>query len=372
MANLTVGIVGLPNVGKSTLFNALLKKQVALAANYPFATIEPNIGVIEVPDDRLQKLTEVVQKSENLKALPPLVPAAVEFYDIAGLVRGASEGEGLGNQFLSHIRETALIAHVVRIFEDKDIIRISETVNPLQDVETIETELILADLALLQKQKQPRGNATKEELHTWAVIQKLIEMMNAGTSARKAGLNEEEIEALKQFSLLSMKPVLYVFNVSESQLESSNETQKKITELLNGIHESEHSSIIVCAKLESDIVALEQADQKEYLEQYGLHDTGLNRLIKAAYENLGLISFLTAGEKEARAWTIEKGTKAPQAAGVIHTDFEKHFIKADVVTFEAFVENGGWAKAREAGKVILAGKEYIMQDGDVVEFKVGV
>lgn len=362
---LSVGIVGLPNVGKSTLFNALLKKQVALAANYPFATIEPNVGVIEVPDERLARLAEVVHTNT-------LVPAAIEFYDIAGLVKGASEGEGLGNQFLSHIRETALIAHVVRIFDDANVIHVDDKHDPIQDIQTIDTELILSDLNILTKQKEPRGSATKEEKLSWETGQLLIEKMNQGLPARKAELNEDQIESIRQFNLLTMKPVLYICNVSENQLMDMEDTKKRVTDVLVKIGETSAAYIIICAKLESDVIELDSAEQKEYLQQYGLEDTGLNRLIKTAYEHLGLISFLTAGEKEARAWTITKGTKAPQAAGVIHTDFEKHFIKADIVPYQDFVDFGGWTKAREAGKVTLAGKDYEMKDGDVVEFKVGV
>lgn len=362
---LKVGIVGLPNVGKSTLFNALLKKQVADAANYPFCTIEPNVGVIEVPDERLARLAEVVHTNK-------IIPAAIEFYDIAGLVKGASEGEGLGNQFLSHIRETALIAHVVRIFEDKNIVHVDDEHNPVQDIQTIETELILSDLNVLSKQKEPKGKALKEDVFTWETVQMLQKKMNEGVPARKVALTDEQIEALRQFNLLTLKPVLYVFNASEDELINMADVEKKALTVLEQIGEPGAAHIIVCAKLESDVIELEAQEQKEYLQQYGLQDTGLNRLIKTAYDHLGLLSFLTAGEKEARAWTITKGSKAPQAAGVIHTDFEKHFIKADIVQCEAFIEYGGWAKAREAGKVTLAGKEYVMQDGDVVEFKVGV
>src|SRR3990167_8987621 len=287
--NLSIGIVGMPNVGKSTLFNALLKKTVAYAANYPFATIEPNVGVVEVPDARLPVLAKIVNTQK-------IVPAAVEFYDIAGLVKGASEGEGLGNKFLSHIREVAAIAHVVRLFEDPDIIHVSNKVDPISDIQTVETELILSDMATLSKQHEPKGKASKEDIFLYEVVQ----------------------------------------------------------------------------KLENDVLTLSPEDQKEYLEGYGLKDTGLNNLIQKAYSTLGLISFLTGGEKEVRAWTITKGTLAPQAAGTIHTDFEKHFIKADVIPYQDFVDLGGWVNAREQGKVQSTGKDYVMQDGEVVEFKVGV
>lgn len=363
---LALGIVGLPNVGKSTLFNALLKKQVAYAANYPFATIEPNVGVVEVPDERLPVLAKIV-KTEKI------VPAVVEFYDIAGLVKGASEGEGLGNKFLSHIREVAAIVHVVRLFEDNEVIHVANKVDPLSDMQTIETELILADLSTVNKYKEPKGKAGKEEIQTYEIVQKLKAAMDRGLSARKVDLTDEEKALVKQLNLLTMKPVIYVFNVSEKQLENQEETKKKIEELLKGEHTGsplQQSYIYLNAKLETDVLAFSEEEQKEYLNQYHLNETGLNRLIKKAYETLGLISFLTAGELEARAWTIEKGMLAPQAAGVIHTDFEKHFIKADVVPYSAFVEANGWVGAREKGKVQSCGKDYVMKDGDVVEFKV--
>ncbi len=377
--NLSIGIVGLPNVGKSTLFNALLKKQVALAANYPFATIEPNVGVVEVPDERLEKLAGVIagDPSTSLRMTrPPVIPAAVQFYDIAGLVKGASTGEGLGNKFLSHIREVAAIAHVTRLFEDPNVTHVSDKINPQTDIETIESELILADLQTLQKQKEPRGTASKEEQFSWELMQKLKTVLDKGTPARQIDLSIEEQKTIKQLNLLTMKPVIYVFNVSEEQLENQEELKKnvssfmpKVSSNIEGLHDS---WIYLCAKLETEIVALSADDQQEYLKQYALSESGLNRLIKKAYETLGLISFLTAGEKEVRAWTIKSGALAPQAAGVIHTDFEKHFIKADVVPFPLFVELGGWVKCRDAGKVTLAGKDYVMKDGDVVDFKVGI
>lgn len=375
--NLSIGIVGLPNVGKSTLFNALLKKQVALAANYPFATIEPNVGVVEVPDERLTKLAEVVHAQK-------IVPAVVEFYDIAGLVKGAATGEGLGNKFLSHIREVAAIAHVVRLFEDGEVLRVSydpgskpspDSPDPGSDIQIIEQELILADLSTLEKQREPKMNATKEELATNKVVQKLKIELNNGTPARGVNLSDEEKKAVQQLNLLTMKPVIYVFNVSESQLGSSpvisrSEATRDPQEISRSARND--NTLYLCAKLESEIVALSPEDQKEYLKQYGLHESGLNRLAQKAYETLGLISFLTAGEKEARAWTITNGMIAPQAAGVIHTDFEKNFIKAEVVPYQIFVDFGGWQKCRDAGKVTLAGKDYVMKDGDVVDFKIGV
>ncbi len=371
---LSIGIVGLPNVGKSTLFNALLKKQVAYAANYPFATIEPNVGVVEVPDPRLPVLAQIVHTEK-------IVPAIVEFYDIAGLVRGASKGEGLGNQFLSHIREVAAIVHVVRLFEDGNVIHVANKVDPLDDIKTVETELIFADLATLEKQKEPRMNASKEEKIRWEAVQILKKKLNEGISARHIEFDDEQLHEVRQLNLLTIKPVLYVFNVSEAQLENKEETEKQIaswfhdfiaTSVNNETMKQSSNYLYLNAKLENEIVVLSTEEQKEYLHQYGLKETGLNRLAQKAYEMLGLISFLTAGEKEVRAWTITKGTTAPQAAGTIHTDFEKHFIKADVILYPEFVAANGWVKAREQGKVMIMGKDYVMKDGDVVEFKVGV
>ncbi len=349
---LSIGIVGLPNVGKSTLFNALLKKQVAQAANYPFCTIEPNVGVVEVPDDRLKTLAKIVNTQK-------VVPAIVEFYDIAGLVAGASTGEGLGNKFLSHIREVAAIVHVVRVFDDKDVVHVKDTPNPEEDIKTIETELILADLQTLEKQKEPRGKVEKDQIYLWEAVQILIQELNKGRQAKDVLLTDEQKNSLKSINLLTMKPIIYAYNVSENQI------NQKINENLRNPH------VIVSAKIESELAGLSQEEQVEYLKSLGMNESGLDRLIKAAYETLGLISFLTAGEIEAKAWTIEKNTLAPQAAGVIHTDFEKKFIKADVVNYKDFVENNGWIKCRELGKVRSEGKDYLMQDGDVVEFKIG-
>ncbi len=336
--NLKIGIVGLPNAGKSTLFNALLKKQVAYAANYPFATIEPNIGVVPVPDERLARLAEVTKEEEKMDKLPPVVPAVVEFVDIAGLVKGASEGQGLGNKFLSHIREVNIICHVIRYFPDPNIIHVAGSVDPGRDKEIIETELILADLQTLEKQKGKFEDVKKA--------------LNEGKMAKDVVTDPTEVRDLQ---LLTMKPVITVANVAESQLLQGDSLK----------------GVAICAETEAQLAGLSEEEQKEYLKSLGLEASGLDRLIKKAYETLGLISFLTTGVIESRAWTIERGTKAPAAAGVIHTDFEKKFIKADVVSFDDFVTIGGWKKARDAGRVRSEGKEYEMQDGDVVEFKIG-
>ena len=348
-----VGIVGLPNVGKSTLFNALLKKKQAYVANFPFATIEPNIGVVPVPDDRLGKLAEITKAEEKMDALPPVRPATVEFVDIAGLVKGASQGEGLGNKFLSHIREVHIICHVVRYFSDPNIVHVAGSVDPARDREIVETELALADLQTLAKQAEPKQTATKEERVRWDVIEKLKEGLNNGKLARDVITDPGLRSAIHDLQLLTMKPMMYVANVAENQLNEKNEM------------------LAICAETESQLAGLSEGEQKEYLASLGLEKSGLDRLIQKAYEMLGLISFLTTGVIESRAWTIEKGMKAPGAAGVIHTDFEKKFIKADCVAFDDFVAAGGWKACREHGRVRSEGREYVMQDNDVVEFKIG-
>lgn len=358
--NLRIAIVGLPNAGKSTLFNALLKKQVADTAPYPFCTIEPNIGVVPVPDTRLTKIAEVTKAEEKMEKLPPIIPAVVEFVDIAGLVKGASQGEGLGNKFLSHIRETDIICHVVRYFEDETVVNVAGEINPMRDRDIIETELILADMQTLEKQIEPRGKVEHEDEKKWKLIVQLKEALNNGKNARDVILDAEDMELIRDLHLLSMKPVLYVLNVSEIQLSQPNDVVKQLG-----------NALAISAKTETELVSLTVSEQKDYLAALGQSASGLDRLIQKAYEMLGLISFLTTGVKEARAWTIVRGTKAPQAAGVIHTDFEKKFIKADCVTFEDFVAAGGWHGAKEQGKVRQEGRESVMQDGDVVEFKIG-
>jgi ribosome-binding ATPase len=362
--NLKIGIVGLPNAGKSTLFNALLKKQIADAAPYPFCTIEPNVGVVPVPDDRITKLAEITKNEEKMDKLPPLVPAVVEFVDIAGLVKGASKGEGLGNKFLSHIREVDIICHVVREFEDPSVIHISDTIDPKRDREVIETELILADLQTLDKQAEPNRNfKDKDADKRWEAIKKLKLELNSGKNAHAVDLDAEDKLLIRDLHLLSMKPVLYVINVSENQLSDQSH--------LSQLSQKSQSSLMICAKTESELAGLSPDEQKEYLSSLGLSSSGLDRLIQKTYGMLGLISFLTSGAKEIRAWTITDGMTAQKASGVIHTDFEKKFIKADVVSYPDFVAINGWKKARELGKIRQEGREYIMQDGDVVEFKIG-
>ena len=367
--NISVGIVGLPNVGKSTLFNALLKKQQALAANYPFATIEPNIGVVPVPDERLERLAEITKTENNMSSLPPLKNALIEFVDIAGLVKGASEGAGLGNKFLSHIREVKVIAHVVRAFEDSDVIK-EGAVDPKSDYETINTELMLADLQSLANSKGKKQNAKVQVKGQNEILEKIEKNLNEGVAVRNLSFSEEEWKFVNQLGLLSSKPQIIVLNVSETDYSDSKNTEtiKKYSNLL-GI--SQDQMVVVCAKVESELAELGEDDSKSYLKELGVEKSGLERLIQKAYEKLGLISFLTCGEIEARAWTIKKGSSAVEAAGEIHTDFMQRFIKAEVVSYSDFVGNNGWKGARNAGKARLEGKDYIMQDGDVTEFKIG-
>ena len=365
--NISCGIVGLPNVGKSTLFNALLKRQQAYVANFPFATIEPNIGVIPVPDGRLGKLAEVTKKAENMANLPPEVSATVEFVDIAGLIAGASKGEGLGNKFLSHIRETSAICHVVRAFSDPDIIK-QGVADPKTDFEVVETELTLADFQTLEKQKDPGNTPDKELVKWWEVVTRLKNELQKGTPARDVALTEEEEKIARSLSLLTAKPILIVLNVDESSLGDVDNLEAKYAEELKV---DKNQIVAICAKTESELSELSEEDQKIYMKDLGITGSGLERLIQKAFATLGLITFLTAGEKEVRAWTIKDGINAQEAAGVIHTDFIKKFIKADVVTFTDFVGNGGWKICRELGKVRSEGRDYTIKDGDVVEFKIG-
>jgi GTP-binding protein YchF len=360
--NLSVGIVGLPNVGKSTLFNALLKKQQALAANYPFATIEPNVGIVPVPDSRLTKLAEVTKKMGNL---PPIKPATVEFVDIAGLVKGASEGAGLGNKFLSHIREVSVIAHVVRAFEDEDVVR-EGSVSPEEDYSTIQTELILADIQTVSKTLENR----KIEPMKKSAADKLLSALNEGKRAYDVVLEEKEKEATRDLFLITGKPEVVVLNVSEEQYSEEN-IPVVIEKFAAALSMPSEKFVVICAKIESELAGLSEEEQKEYLQDLGILQSGLERLIRKAYQELGLISFLTAGEKEVRAWTTKVGSSAPEAAGEIHTDFTKKFIKAEVISYDDYVTLNGVKAARTAGKARLEGRDYIIKDGDVVEFKIG-
>lgn len=353
--NLSIGIVGLPNVGKSTLFNALLKKQAAFVANYPFATIEPNIGVVPVPDERLLKLAQITKEEHKMVNLPPIIPATVSFVDIAGLVKGAAEGQGLGNKFLSHIREVHAIVQVVRHFKDSNVIRSDSSTDAKSDFEVVNAELILADLETLGKQVEPRKNVTKEDLLRWEVVKKLRIELDKGILAKDVTLTIEEKFAVKSLQLLTMKPMFTIANVDEEDL--SKDFGADV--------------IAVCAKIESELAELSEQEQKDYLKSLGVDQSGLERVIKEGYKILDLISYLTCGEKEVRAWTIKKGSTALLAAGEIHTDFMKKFIKAEVVHYKDFVEFNGWKGAREHGRALLEGKDYVVMDGDVIEFKIG-
>ena len=352
---LSIGIVGLPNVGKSTLFTALTNKG-GLAANYPFATIEPNVGVVPVPDKRLDRLAEIVNPSR-------IVPATVEFVDIAGLVEGASQGEGLGNQFLHNIRETDAICEVVRFFSDPDVVHVAGKVDPASDVQTIKTELVLADLGTIEKAK-PRlekdAKRDKNAAHKLEVVNQVEAGLNEGKRARTLGLTEEEQDLIYDLHLLTMKPMLYIANVDEDQLDAELAD-------IDGV-----KPVPISAKVEADLAELDPDEAAEYLEALGLEESGLARLVREAYHLLGLQSYFTAGELEAKAWTIPIGAKAPQAAGVIHSDFEKNFIKAETASFEDYSELGGEAGCRAAGKLRQEGKDYVVQDGDVMHFKTGV
>ncbi len=365
--SLKVGIVGLPNVGKSTLFNALLKKRVALSANYPFATIEPNTGVVAVPDPRLEKLAELVKSEEKMSDLPPLVPAVVEFVDIAGLVKGASTGAGLGNQFLSHIREVDAIVHVLRDFEDSNIVR-EGSENPDADRLTIETELGLADLQTVEKlvlaqEKQIKASKDPLESQKFEILKQIQNELNEGRVLGDFQIGDERLESwFKTLPLLSIKPVLYVYNVSEDEYSNKLRDSSLI---------AQNDRLVICARLEEELADVSEEERKEYLAELGIQETGLERLIKKAYTLLGLASYLTAGRKEVKAWTIKKGMKAPQAAGVIHTDFEKKFIRAQVVDYEKLVEAGSYAAAKTKGWIRTEGKEYEVKDGDVIEFLIG-
>ena len=363
---LRTGIVGLPNVGKSTLFNALTSAKNAQSANYPFCTIEPNVGVVNVPDERLEVLAKLC-KNQNI------IPTAIEFVDIAGLVKGASKGEGLGNQFLHNIREVDAIIQVVRCFDDPNTIHVSGKVNPLDDIETINTELALADIASVERRqariaKQAKGG-DKDAVMEDKVLKKLLELLYKGTFINvKENFDDDEIPFVKQLNLMSTKPVIYAANVSEFDLKNGNHYTEQVNEYAK-THSAE--MVIISAKIEEELSEL-GSESLEYLKELGVDDSGIDRMIKSVYHLLNLRTFITAGEKEVRAWTIVAGTKAPQAAGVIHTDFEKGFIRAEITPYKDFVECGSYSACKDKGVTRLEGKDYVIQDGDLVHFRFAV
>jgi GTP-binding protein YchF len=366
---LQAGIVGLPNVGKSTLFNALTAQEAALAANYPFATIEPNVGVVAVPDERLPVL-------EKMNKAQKVIPATVEFVDIAGLVRGASKGEGLGNQFLANIRETDAVIQVVRCFEDENIIHVEGSVNPVRDIETIQIELALADLASCEKRKDKAQRAAKSGGDKTAkaeleILDKILPVLEEGRPARAANLTDDERAIVKGWFLLSTKPTIYAANVDEGSL-ADPESNPHVKTVKEHAASENAEMVVICAKLEAELIALEEEERLEFLKDVGVTSSGVDKLIKSAYKMLGLMSFLTAGEKEVRAWTIPIGTKAPQAAGEIHSDIERGFIRAEIVGYDDLIRAGSTGAAKEQGLTRVEGKEYVMQEGDIVNFRFNV
>ena len=363
-----LGIVGLPNVGKSTLFNSLTKAG-AESANYPFCTIDPNVGIVAVPDERLTKLTEMYHSAKT-------TPAVIEFVDIAGLVKGASKGEGLGNQFLANIREVDAIVHVVRCFEDPNVIHVDGSVDPLRDIETINFELIFSDIEVLERRiaKTVRGAKNDKTLAKELELQNRIKAhLEAGKLAKTFETNDEDEQAwLEEYNLLTYKPVIFAANVSEDDLADDGASNPHVAAVREYAKESDCEVFVVCAEIEAEISELDEDERKEFLEEMGLKESGLEKLIRASYSLLGLISYLTAGETETRAWTITKGTKAPQAAGKIHSDFERGFIRAEIVRYEDLIELGSLNAAKEKGLLRSEGKEYVVQDGDVILFKFNV
>ena len=362
---LKAGIVGLPNVGKSTLFNALVANAKAEAANFPFCTIEPNVGVVSVPDERLEVLAKI-SNSEKI------VPTRIEFVDIAGLVKGASQGEGLGNQFLANIREVDAIVHVVRCFDNDDIIHVSGSVDPARDIEVINLELALADLGQVEKRVErlrKQAKNSKEAAEELAILEKILICLNDGISARKVDLSKEEEELIKNLGLLSRKPIIYAANVSEDDLATGNDWVESVRQIAQ---QEQAKVVIVSAQVESELVELSEEERKDFLGSLGVEEGGLKSLIKATYELLGLRTYLTTGPQETRAWTIIAGMKAPQAAGVIHSDFERGFIRAETVSYQDLVNSGTMSAAKEKGLVRSEGKEYIVQEGDVLLFRFNV
>lgn len=364
--SLTAGIVGLPNVGKSTLFNAITKQSI-LAANYPFATIEPNVGIVNVPDERIEKLNDMYNPIR-------LIPTSYEFNDIAGLVKGASTGEGLGNKFLSHIREVDAIVEVVRCFDDNNVIHVDGNVDPIRDIEVINIELIMSDLEIIDNRinkigKKAMTTKDKKDLKEIELLNKLKLSLESGVPVRKVQLDEDELAIINSFNLITLKPVIYVANVNEEDVVNGNEYTKMVKKYAS---DENSEVVIICAKIESELVELPEEEQLEFLHEIGIEQSGLSQLIKKTYSLLGLATYFTVGSDEVKAWTFKKGMKAPQCAGIIHSDFERGFIRAEVMSYDDLISCGTENAVREKGKMRLEGKEYIMQDGDICHFRFNV